>query len=142
MNKGKALHQHAVNLIASLWSSITSNVFIEHYIKNEVKTFIDVFIILTSRQDCSDKYMIGIEVELSTRHILENVRKDFVVGCDEIHLVCPTAKLRNACRSKVIGSSLNGNQIIHFPLLKAYKPLIFNPDPGIQVRFPIRERGK
>ncbi len=49
-----------------------------------------------------DGYAIAVEVELSLRHVQQNVRRDLQAGFDEVHLLFPTAAMRNAGRRTVM----------------------------------------
>lgn len=39
-------------------------------------------------QNIKTKYTIANEIELSPRHCLENIRRDFKVGCNEVIIIC------------------------------------------------------
>lgn len=68
-----------------------------HLLKNGTECFIDVFVDL-------DGYGVAIEIEMSTRHVVANATKALQVGCHEVQLVFPTARLRDAARRKLVAS--------------------------------------
>ena len=39
-------------------------------------------------QNIKTKYAVANEIELSPRHCLENIRRDFKVGCNEVIIIC------------------------------------------------------
>ncbi len=117
MNRGKADHKYWVHTIADKWRKYPCEVFVEHYMKTErLLTFSDVLVDLQG-------YKIAVEIEFSLRHVLVNSTRDLEVGFDEVHLLFPTARLRDAARRK-LRRHLSAGQTnrIAFLLLRAYRP--------------------
>ena len=117
MNRGKADHKYWVHAIADQWRMYACEVFVEHYMKTgRLPTFPDVLVVLQG-------YKIAVEIEFSLRHVLVNSTRDLEVGCDEVHLLFPTARLRDAARRKLRRHlSVGQTNRIAFLLLRAYRP--------------------
>ena len=116
MNRGGPFHRRKVEAIALQWRRNQCSVFTEHrVVDGSTQSFIDVFVDLQG-------YKVAVEIELSTRHVEANARKAIQVGCDEVHLVFPTARLRDAAQRK-LSARLPAGEIrrIGFLLLNDYQ---------------------
>ncbi len=128
MNTGKPLHRRSVETIATGWRAVTSQVFVEHALRQDgLRSYVDVFVVV----NC---YRIAIEVELSTRYVQVNAAKALQLGCDEIHLVFPTARLRDAAKRKLRSLfSHTERKRIAFLLISAYQPRSYVTDRAFPV---------
>jgi len=73
-------HKEAQKTIMDYYLSIGWIAIIEHYIKGKK---IDVL-----AQNIKTKHTIANEIQLASRHFLENIQLDFNVGCDEVAIIC------------------------------------------------------
>jgi len=44
---------------------------------------------------------IAIEIQLTIQHCLENIKEDFLLGCNEVWIVCISTKVLNNIKNKV-----------------------------------------
>ncbi len=73
-------HKEAQKTIRDYYISIGWIAIIEHYIKGKK---IDVLC-----QNIKTKRTIANEIQLTSRHFLENIQLDFKAGCDEVAIIC------------------------------------------------------
>lgn len=92
----KGGHVHDLILLKGIWqqllawgASVETQVFSS---SESGRGFID----LTARLPCGR--LIAIEVEMTTRRILNDVRKAIDLGADELWIVVPNAKVREASK--------------------------------------------
>ncbi len=125
MNRGGLLHRREVEAKADLWRSHTHCTYTEHrLLGGGTQTFVDVFVDLQG-------YWIAVEIELSLRHSLENARQALEVGCDEVHLLFPTARLRDSARRKLTMYLSRGKlDRIAFLLLRSYRARTYRQTNG------------
>ncbi len=119
MNRGKPMHKRQVAAIAGLWRLQPCEVFIEYQIMLDgTRYYIDVLV-------DQEGYRIGIEVEMSTRYVVVNARTALRF-CHELHLLFPTARLRNIARRK-LATKLRAGKLDRtvFLLLSAYEPISY-----------------
>ncbi len=138
MNPGKPLHRREVEAKATLWRLRTPYVSTEHrLVGGGTQTFVDVFVDLQG-------YWIAVEIELSLRHSSENARRALEVGCDEIHLLFPTARLRDSARRKLTMHLSRGKlNRIAFLLLRSYRATTYRRTNGFPAgKCSVGKRGK
>ncbi len=117
MNPGKPFHRRHVQGIVDQWRPLPCEVFREYRVIGEgTQSFIDVFVDL-------DGYRLAVELEMSTRHTVENVRRALAVGCHEVQLVFATSRVSEAAHRK-LKRQLPREKLdrVAFLLLSAYQP--------------------
>lgn len=73
-------HKEAQKTIRNYYISIGWIAIIEHYIKGKK---IDVL-----AQNIKTKRTIANEIQLTSKHFLENIQLDFKAGCEEVAIIC------------------------------------------------------
>lgn len=79
------LHKNLQEAVKDYYQQKGWIAIIEHYISGKK---IDVL-----TQDIKTKTTIACEIQLTVKHCLENIKLDFKVGCDEVHIIAPDKKV-------------------------------------------------
>ena len=88
---------------------------IEHYVNGKK---IDVL-----AQNIKTKHIIANEIELTSRHCIENIRLDLTAGCNEVVVICENSETLDAVKQKV-KSYLEKNMLdrVSFRLIREFIP--------------------
>lgn len=115
-------HKRAQEIIRDYYLSKTGWViFTEHFVNGKKR--VDVL-----AQEIKTKRTIGLEIQTSFKHTLENIRLDLgVCGCHEVVIVClDIATLKEVRRRTMAGLDKNLIGKVKFHLLEQYIPHVNN----------------
>lgn len=73
-------HKEAQKTVRDYYLSLGCIAIIEHYINGKK---IDVLV-----QDIRTKHTLANEIQLTSKHFLENIQLDFKAGCNEVTIIC------------------------------------------------------
>jgi hypothetical protein len=110
-----ARHKELQEIISGYYKRAGWVSIIEHHIGGKK---IDIL-----AQNVATKYIIAIEVELTPRHCLENIRLDLKAGCNEVVIVCENSETLEAIRQKA-QTNMDKNTLtkVKFRLIKEFIP--------------------
>ncbi|MDP2938506.1 MAG: hypothetical protein Q8O13_00255 [Candidatus Omnitrophota bacterium] len=110
-----ARHKELQEIISGCYRRAGWISVIEHYINGKK---IDVL-----AQNIKTKYIIANEIELTSRHCIENIRLDLRAGCNEVAVICENSETLEAIRQKT-KTNLDRNMFgkVKFRLISEFIP--------------------
>jgi hypothetical protein len=112
-------HKEAQETIRDYYLSLGCIAIIEHYLNGKK---IDVLV-----QDIKTKHTLANEVQLTSKHFLENIQLDLKAGCNEVAIICLEYSVLEGIKRKA-KTSLDKNLLnkIRFQHIEEFIPHLRN----------------